>query len=75
MIHDVRAIRAQAGLPIAAPPVTATQGAPLVASASVAAKAGDQIDAAVSGDLIAASPVLAAKIADFETRIETLEGP
>lgn len=40
---------------------------------SAVAATSEQIDAAISGDLIAASPELAAKISEIEGRLDTLE--
>jgi delta-aminolevulinic acid dehydratase/porphobilinogen synthase len=49
--------------------------AAIVQGASVAAAAQETVDAAIGGDLIAASPVLAGKIDEIEERIDALETP
>jgi hypothetical protein len=50
-----------------------------VAAASSAAAVAEQaqaaIDTAIGGDLIAASPTLASRIGDIESRLEDLETP
>ena len=47
----------------------------IVQGASIAAAAQETVDAAISGDLIAASPELAATIGDLTDRIVALETP
>lgn len=55
-------------------PTIATVPTPLEAAAvSNAASANAAIADAVTGDLIAANPELAAKLAEFESRIKALE--
>jgi hypothetical protein len=75
MLADVRAIRRAANLPIPSPPVTAVQAAPIVQGASAQAETSAAIEAAVSGDLIATSPTLSAKIQDLQDQIDALTPP
>lgn len=46
-----------------------------IGAASVGATAAEEVTAAISGDLINASPVLAAKLEEFNGRLEALETP
>lgn len=55
------------------PPMSQAAAAAMMAVASAKAEAQDMIDAAVSGDLIAASPALAAAINDIDARLTALE--
>lgn len=55
--------------------VARATSAALVQGASVAAAAQETVDAAISGDLINASPTLAAKIEDIDGRLAALETP